>query len=142
MGLVPFIGPILEIGSKLIDKLFPDPTEKARAQLELMKLQQNGELAQLQADLQLAMSQLEVNKIEAGSGSLFRGGWRPSVGWICAFALFYQMSLRPVFTWLGPLIGLPAGMPSLELDTLMTLLFGMLGLGAYRTYEKVKGNDK
>ena len=138
MGLVPFIGPILEIGSKLIDKLFPDPQAKAQAQLELMKMQQNGELAQLQADLQLAMAQLEVNKIEAGSNSLFRGGWRPSVGWICAFALFYQMILRPVFTWLGPLIGLPAGMPSLELDTLMTLLFGMLGLGAYRTYEKTK----
>jgi len=42
---------ILNIGGKLIDKLIPDPEAKAKAQLELTTLAQNGELAQLQADV-------------------------------------------------------------------------------------------
>jgi uncharacterized membrane protein (DUF106 family) len=41
---------ILGIGEKLIDKFFPDPEQKAKAQLELMQMQQNGELAQIAAD--------------------------------------------------------------------------------------------
>lgn len=42
---------ILGIGSKLIDKFFPDPQAKADAQLKLLEMQQNGELAQLNADI-------------------------------------------------------------------------------------------
>jgi uncharacterized membrane protein (DUF106 family) len=45
------LGAILDIGSKLIDKFFPDPEQKAKAQLELLKMQQNGELAQINADI-------------------------------------------------------------------------------------------
>jgi uncharacterized membrane protein (DUF106 family) len=43
---------ILGIGMKVLDKFFPDPEQKARAQLELMQMQQNGELAKMQADMQ------------------------------------------------------------------------------------------
>ena len=50
---------ILGIGEKLIDKFFPDPEQKAKAQLELMQMQQNGELAQIQADI---AGQQEVTK--------------------------------------------------------------------------------
>jgi uncharacterized membrane protein (DUF106 family) len=42
---------ILGVGSKLIDKFFPDPEQKAKAQLELLQMQQNGELAQINADI-------------------------------------------------------------------------------------------
>lgn len=42
---------ILNVGSKLIDKFFPDPADKAKAQLELLQMQQNGELAQINADI-------------------------------------------------------------------------------------------
>jgi uncharacterized membrane protein (DUF106 family) len=45
------LGAILDIGSKLIDKFFPDPEQKAKAQLELLQMQQNGELAQINADI-------------------------------------------------------------------------------------------
>jgi len=45
------LGAILDIGSKLIDKFFPDPEQKAKAQLELLQMQQTGELAQINADI-------------------------------------------------------------------------------------------
>jgi uncharacterized membrane protein (DUF106 family) len=45
------LGAILSIGEKLIDKFFPDPEQKAKAQLELLQMQQNGELAQINADI-------------------------------------------------------------------------------------------
>jgi uncharacterized membrane protein (DUF106 family) len=43
---------VLGIGMKVLDKFFPDPEQKAKAQLELMQMQQSGELAQMQADMQ------------------------------------------------------------------------------------------
>lgn len=127
------------IGGKLIDKLFPDPEQKAKAQFELFRLQQAGDLKQLEADLQLALGQLRVNEAEAASPDWFRAGWRPAVGWTCALGLAYQFLLRPLLTFALALAEKPMTLPSLELDTLMTLLFGMLGLGAYRTVEKLKG---
>ena len=91
------ISAVLEIGGKLIDKLIPDPVAKAQAQLELVKLQQSGELAVLTADTQLATGQLEVNKIEAASSNIFVSGWRPFIGWICGVGLgtqFHNLILK------------------------------------------------
>lgn len=127
-------GPIIG----LIDKLIPDKGAADAAKLKLLELQQTGELAALDADLKLALGQLDVNKAEAESTSAFKGNWRPAVGWICAFALAYQMIVRPILAWVSAIYAwMPP--PSLELDTLLTLLFGMLGLGAMRTAEKFKG---
>lgn len=123
---------------KVIDRIFPDPAQKAAAQLELLRLAQTGELAQLTADTELAQAQIALNSVEAQSDSLFKSGWRPAAGWVCVFALAYQMIFRPLFGWLATSLFGWAEPPSLEVDTLLTLLFGMLGLGAYRTFEKVK----
>lgn len=43
---------IIAVGLKLIDKFFPDPEQKAKMQLELMKMQQDGELQKINADIQ------------------------------------------------------------------------------------------
>lgn len=130
---------VLTIGSKILDRVLPDPQQKAAAQLELMKLQQAGEFQELDAQLQRDLAQIEVNRAEAASSDLFRGGWRPAVGWICAFGLGYQMLLRPLLGWTAMNLWGWNEPPSLELDTLLTLLFGLLGLGAYRTVERIKG---
>ena len=130
---------IFDIGLKLIDKLFPDPTKAAEAKLKILELQQAGELKQLEADVSLALAQIDVNKEEA-KGDLFRAGWRPFIGWVCGGALAYQFIVRPLLPWLSVNLGFQVTlMPTLETETLMTLLFGMLGLGAYRTYEKTNG---
>ena len=131
--------PFLEVGLKLLEKLIPDPQAKAQAQLELLKLEQAGEFKELDLDMQGRLAQADINKAEANSGDAFRAGWRPLVGYICALGLGYQLLARPLLEWLSMSLGW-AIPPPLETDTLLTLLFGMLGLGAYRTVEKVKGN--
>lgn len=110
---------------------------------DLVKLQtiaHEMELAALEADKAVILGQVELNKIEAQSGSNFRAGWRPATGWVCVIALFYQFLLRPLLPWIFDVSGFQAGvLPTLEMGSLMTLLGGMLGLGSMRTFEKVKG---
>lgn len=135
--MTPLLDPILTLGTQLIDRLWPNPVDKAKAQMQLLELQQTGALKQLDADLQLALAQSQTNAAEATSTSPFISGWRPFVGWVCGSGLCYQLLLRPL------LMGFTGhDFPPLELDTLMTLLFGLLGLGAYRTAEKLKGVAK
>lgn len=110
---------------------------------ELIKLQtlaQQMELAALEADKAAMQGQIDLNKIDAQSASLFRGGWRPAVGWVCVFGLFYQFVLRPLLPWMVSMAGYSVEvMPELDMNTLLTLLGGLLGLGGFRTFEKVKG---
>ncbi len=128
----------LDIGGKLIDRLIPDPVQKQAAALQLLQLQQSGELAQLASDTDLAKGQLAVNQTEAGNANSFVSGWRPSVGWVCCAGLAYSFVVRPIA---GPLAQkyLGAPMDALDMGTLGTLLFGMLGLGSMRTVEKING---
>ena len=132
---------IFDIGKSLIDRFFPDPEKKAAAQLDLLKMQQSGELAQLAAETDLAKLQIQVNVEEAKSESLFVAGWRPFVGWICGAALGCNMILRPLLAWSSALVGHAVDLPSLDMTTLSTLLMAMLGLGVLRTVEKVQGAE-
>ena len=136
--MTPLIGGLLDAGLKVLDRVLPDPAQKAAAQLELLKLQQTGEFRQLEADLQLALSQTEVNKVEAASADPFKSGWRPAAGWVCVLGLLYQFLAQPLLAWGSVMQGYSAP-PVLELGDLYGLLFGMLGLGAYRSVERVKG---
>lgn len=129
--LIPIIG-------TLLDKLIPDPKTAAEAKIKAIELAQRGELASLDADMRLALGQIEVNKVEAGS-DLFRGGWRPFVGWVCAVGLAVQFVLSPILTWVSLLFGFGVQFPVLDMSVLLTLLFGMLGLGTLRTKEKLSG---
>lgn len=134
MSLDP-ISAALDLGTTLINKVFPDPAQASQAKLELLKLQQSGELAVMTA-------QTDINKVEASSSSLFVSGWRPCVGWVCALALAYQYLLKPLLTWLLMTLGYNiAIMPGLD-DNLWQLLMGMLGMGGLRTFEKIQGVAK
>jgi hypothetical protein len=135
------IGSVIDIGSKVIDRLFPDPQQKAIAQLELLKLQQSGEFKELDAHVELARGQMEINKIEAGS-DLFRGGWRPACGWICVSGLFYNAILQPIVPELVAMItGKAMTLRPADTEVLMTLLGGLLGLGGMRSWEKLKNRQ-
>ena len=136
--MLPFIGDLIEAGLKILDKVIPDPQAKAAAQLKLMELQQSGELARLAAETQLAQGQLDVNKVEA-QGDWFRAGWRPFLGWVCGMGFAVQFLVGPIATWGSTLAGHPLVFPSLDLSSLGTMLFGMLGLGGFRSYERVAG---
>ncbi|WP_197893981.1 3TM-type holin [Variovorax sp. RA8] len=132
MALLPAVGDIL-------DKIFPDKNAAEAAKVRLVELAQQGELARLNADTQLATAQAETNKIEAASGNLFVSGWRPAVGWICALAVGFKFIGGPMLFMIGQAIGHPVELPRIDTEELWPLLLGMLGLGAFRTVEKVKG---
>lgn len=131
-ALIPLIGTIVE-------KVIPDPQAAADAKLRALELAQKGELAALDAEMRLALGQIEVNKAEATT-DMFRGGWRPAVGWTCVFGLAYQFILQPLLPWLVTLFGAQVPpLPTIDNESLMVLLTGMLGLGGLRTFERVKG---
>jgi hypothetical protein len=120
-----------EIGSKVIDRVLPDPAQQAAAKLELMKLQQNGELVQI-------TGQMDINKVEAASNSIFVSGWRPSIGWVCSAGFAVQFVIGPLAEWGAALANHPVKFPQMDTGTMMPLLLGMLGLGSLRTVEKLQ----
>ena len=126
------IGP----ATKLLGKFIEDKDTKNKIAFEL------STMAEKHAQ-QLAMAQIEVNKAEAASGSLFKGGWRPVVGWTCAIAFLYHFILKDLIIFGCAIAGvdLPV-LPEFDMGTLLTVLGGMLGIGGLRTYEKQKGLTK
>ena len=130
LALIPLIGDVL-------DKVLPDAQASANAKLELMRIAQAGELAQLNADTSLALGQIETNKAEAESG---KAGalWRPGAGWVCVAGMGYTFLAQPLLAWLSAIQGWPVP-PIINTDTLLFLVTGMLGLGGYRSIERIKG---
>lgn len=131
LSFLPLIG-------KVLDRVLPDKQAAAAANLELLKLAQSGELAILDADVKLAVGQLEINRVEAANPSIFVSGWRPFIGWVGGFALVYQFVGRPLLAWTSAANGWTVP-PELDMGDLITIVGGMLGLGSLRTVEKIKG---
>lgn len=139
---------LLDMGKELIHSLFPDPIgqakERAEAFQKLEELAAKERMETRAQDVSLALAQIQVNIEDAKSGNFWQSGWRPAVGWSAVGGLTYQVMFRPVAGWIMEnwlAWNMP---PNLELETLMTLLFGVLGLGGYRTWEKLKdkANEK
>jgi len=134
------VGPIFDTINKVIDRLYPDPTEAAKAKLELLKMQQQGEFKEIDANLQLALEQMKTNQAEAASGSKYAAGWRPTIGYIGAVSLAYQFVIYPIANY--AIVVAKLGItppPMIDTSALFTLITGMLGIGVMRTWEKGKG---
>jgi len=123
------IGSVINSVGNVVGDIFgtKEERDKATATIEQIKLQPE-------------IAQLIVNEAEANSLNMFVAGWRPAAGWVCVSALAYQFLLRPIL--MAVFTGTSVYFPTLELQDLMSILFGMLGLGAYRTYEKVAGVNR
>ena len=122
--------------SKILDKAIPDQDLKRKLSHEIATMSEKH--AQ-----ELALAQVKVNAAEAASGSLFKGGWRPCIGWICGSAFGYHFVLQPVIIFVVALVGMEIPeLPEFDMGTLLTVLGGMLGIGGLRTYEKQKGLTK
>jgi hypothetical protein len=126
-----FVAPLIEIGGKLIDRLFPDETKKAEAQMELLKMSQ-------QQDFALILKQVEVNAAEAASPNPWTSGWRPGAGWCCVAGLGYTFLLQPLLAWASSIWNFPSP-PPIDADYLLYLLGALLGIGTLRTFEKGRG---
>lgn len=138
MGLdLTGLGSLFDFGGKLIDKIFPDPQKAQEAKIELFKLQQSGELAVLAAETSLAKGQLDVNLEEAKSANWWVSGWRPACGWVGAAGLAYSAILEPFARFVAAVgFGYMGVFPVLDTTITMQILFGLLGLGAMRSYDK------
>lgn len=121
---------LLDIGGKIIDRLWPDPTQAANAKLELIKLQQSGEL-------QVIAGQLKINEVEAGHPSVFVSGWRPAIGWVCGLACAWNWIGLPIAKVIAIILGHPINLAPADLTEMLPILMGMLGLGGLRTIEKL-----
>ncbi len=132
---MPNINQIADTVASVVDNLTTTKAEMKELQLQQQSL-----------DQQLLQNQTDTNQIEAGHKSIFVAGWRPAIGWVGALGFFYQFILFPLLQWgwsfaqaKGWIDATVAGPPALEIGPLMTLLMGMLGIGAMRTYDKLKG---
>ena len=122
------IGPI----TGLLDKFIEDKDQKAKLAHEV------ATMAQKHAQ-ELAKAQLEVNKAEAAHNSMFVAGWRPAVGWCCVLGMAGNFLVIPMTNFVLALMAVEVVIPLIDLETMMPVLMGMLGLGAMRSFEKTKG---
>ena len=124
-------GPIASGLFGLIDKLFTSEDKRMAAKLKVLELEKSGELAQI-----------AVNAQEARHDSIFVAGWRPFIGWVCGLAFTWAFLFYPILSFLVVAFSLPVDLtlvPELDLDSMMPVLMGMLGLGAMRSWEKREG---
>lgn len=118
--LEALIGPV----AGLLDKFIPDKDKANALAHEIATMSQKH--AQ-----ESVLAQLEVNKVEAAHKSLFVAGWRPFIGWICGLGLLYNVLIAQILSiWFT--------VPEVDPSLLTPVLMGMLGMGAMRSYEKVK----
>ena len=134
LDFIPFVG-------KIIDKIIPDPVAAAAAKQAAFDAAMKGELAYLEADVKLAVGQMEINKVEAAQPGVFKGGWRPMAAWACVASGVVYPIVRVLLPWALEVAGVKGVPPLPPLDTTeaMTMLFGLLGLGGMRMTERLKG---
>jgi hypothetical protein len=130
--------------TSLIDKLIPDKMQAAKAKLDLLQLQQTGELKQLDAQMQIALAQINVNNTEAQSESLFKSGWRPFVGWGCGAIVILNASLYFISALLSTVnvhMVLPPPDASMIVANILVSLLG-LGMGVLRSQDKALASSQ
>jgi len=133
MGILSaLIGPATELAGKFI----ADKDQAAQLAHELSTMADKHSHEAL-------LAQIEVNRAEAASGSVFKGGWRPFIGWVCGAAFAYHFVLQPFILFGVAVAGVSIPeLPSFDMGSLMTVMMGMLGLGGLRSYEKKQGLTK
>lgn len=127
--LLPILGPILD---GVLSKLVPNVDDR-------LKYKQEFEKALAENEQKIIDGQIALNLEEAKSPSRWSSGWRPAIGWVCALGLGYTFLIFPFLSWFSAVVLHVGAPPVLASAELMNLVVALLGLGAYRTYEKVKG---
>ena len=125
--LQALIGPV----AGLLDKFIEDKDAKNALAHEI------STMAERHAQ-ELAKGQLEVNKVEAASKSMFVAGWRPAVGWVTVIGMASNYILIPMGNFALAIAGSDITIPLLQMSEMMPVLLGMLGLGGMRTVEKIQ----
>lgn len=138
--MLGMLGPIIAAATQIIPQIFQNKADQKKAEAAMQQFLVSADLQKLTLQMQPYIEQIKVNAIEAQSESLFKSGWRPFIGWTCGIAFAYQFLLQPFLFSLFSLFGIVLGVVQLDMAQLMTVLLGILGLGAYRSYDKQKEN--
>jgi len=134
-------GDTVKVVGDTLEKLFTNDDAREKA-LEMQKAQQAFDLEIAKLESQALTNQTDINKIEANNPSVFVSGWRPFVGWICAFALAYVGILEPMIRFVAEVMfGYKGSFPVIDSTITMQVLLGMLGLSGMRSFDKLKGTD-
>ena len=97
---------------------------------------------QLETATKLAELQAKINEVEASHRTIFVAGWRPFIGWICGISFAYVTIIEPLSRFIATMRGYTGDFPEIDTTITMQVLLGMLGMAAYRTYEKKEGITK
>ena len=119
------LGAVSDLANTVIGKIWPDKTE--------------AEKQQLAAAVMVVQGQLDINKVEAASPSVFVSGWRPFIGWVCGSACAWNWIGLPIAKVIIIILGYTFELVPANLTEMMPILLGMLGLGGLRTLEKING---
>ena len=117
----------------IVNKIAPDANIEEQGKI-------TAALTEMQNQYALLLSQIEVNKVEAANSSVFVSGARPAAMWVGVTSLFYSGIGMSLLNWIAAIAGLPS-LPAIDPTTANNILIGLLGLGGYRTVEKIKGVD-
>ena len=128
MADITGLGAVTELASTVINKIWPDKSEAERQQLA--------------AAVMVVQGQLDINKVEAASPSVFVSGWRPFIGWVCGVACAWNWIGLKIALFVAAYLGHPLDMQPADVSEMMPVLLGMLGLGGFRTVEKLKGVNR
>jgi len=90
------IAALLSIGEKVLDKVIPDPEQKAKAQAALMEMQQKGELAVIQADIQEQEELTKRHVADMASDSWLSKNIRP-MALIAVFAAYFLFAMMSAY---------------------------------------------
>ena len=112
------VGPV----TGLLDKFIEDKDQKNKLAHEI------ATMAEKQSH-EVIMAQIEVLKADA------KGNWRPLIGWICGLSLGINYMVSPICAGFG------VDIPQADMSVMMPLMFGMLGIGGMRSFEKFKKVD-
>lgn len=133
LGIDDAIAAVSNLADSAIKRIWPDATEIEKAKLAQLS-------QELQNQFSLVMGQLDINKIEATSRSVFIAGWRPAIGWICGIALGYAAIIEPIARFIAVvLFHYDGAFPAIDTELTLQVLLGLLGLAGMRSFEKSKG---
>lgn len=119
------LGSVADLANTVIGKIWPDKSEQEKQQLA--------------AAVMVVQGQLEINKVEAASPSVFVSGWRPAIGWVCGAACAWNWVGLPVVKTVLMVAGYQLSLSPADISEMLPILIGMLGLGGLRTAEKING---
>ena len=125
MADITGLGAVSDLANTVINKIWPDKSA--------------AEQQQLAAAVLIVQGQLDINKVEAASPSVWTSGWRPFIGWVCGTACAWNWIGISVISSMCEIMRNPVVLQKADVSEMMPVLLGLLGLGALRTYEKVKG---